>query len=57
MHPKNSLFWANIFKKTKKPKKPQKNKKKKKKQETHWAGFFLNPGFFQPRKQTFKKPC
>jgi hypothetical protein len=33
--PKNSLFWANIYKK--KTKKTKKNKKNKK---IHWAGFF-----------------
>jgi hypothetical protein len=33
----------------KNPKHPKKTEKKQKKnQKTHWAGFFLNPGFFQP---------
>jgi hypothetical protein len=44
--PKNIL---ETEKKTLKPsllgKKPKKTPKHKK---THWAGFFLNPGFFQP---------
>jgi hypothetical protein len=43
-NPKNSLFWAKIYKKTKNKKTqkpPQKTQKK------HWAWFFL-PGFFQP---------
>jgi hypothetical protein len=33
---KSTLFWA------------KKTQKTPKKQKTHWAGIFLNPGFFQP---------
>ncbi len=29
-------------------------KKTKKNQKTHWAGFFFNPGFFQPCKQEYQ---
>jgi hypothetical protein len=50
-NPKNSLFWANICKKTNKtPKKPKnpKNPRKKKKKKTTGLVFFKNPGFFQP---------
>jgi hypothetical protein len=50
-NPKNCLFWANIFiKKTKNKtkKKQKKTKKTKKYKKIHWAGFFLNTGFFQP---------
>jgi hypothetical protein len=42
-NPKNSLFWANIYKKNKKN---QKTHKKTKKKPLGW--FFLNPGFSQP---------
>ncbi len=45
-NPKNSLFWANIYKKPKKNKKPKKTKKTK--NPTGLVIFFLNPGFFQP---------
>ncbi len=43
-NPKNSLFWANMYKKNpKNPKNPKKNKKNTE------LGFFLKkPGFFQP---------
>ncbi len=34
--PKNSLFWANIYKK-----KPKKTKKQKKNKKTHWVWFFF----------------
>jgi hypothetical protein len=44
-NPKNSLFWV---KKPPKNQKNQKNQKKTKNPNNPWAGFFLNPGFFQP---------
>ncbi len=42
-NPKNSLFWANIYKKITKNPPPQKKnpKKTKKKQKNHWAGFLF----------------
>ncbi len=39
-NPKNSVFWANIYKKQKNPKNPKNPKKNRKTQK--------NPGFFQP---------
>jgi hypothetical protein len=50
-NPKNSLFWANILKKTKKPKKPkkkQKKKQKKKKCPKDPLGWFFLTGFSNP---------
>jgi hypothetical protein len=47
---KNTLKPSRLGKKPKKTQKTQKNPKKTKK--PHWAGFFLNPGFFQPCSET-----
>jgi hypothetical protein len=45
---KFSLLGKYIYKKT---------TKKTKNQKTHWAGFFLNLGFFQPcSKEAFARP-
>ncbi len=50
--PKKLSLLAKYIKKTKNPKKPHKNQNNpnnpEETQKSHWAGFFLNPGFFQP---------